>query len=114
VLGILNYAEYALNSLNRLRGAYNKLEDLTLDERFALYRNTRNYIQSYATFINNVNEALNTTKEEDAFVYDVQNELEVSLKDIIKDLIEQQKSLSNLYMKNAMKDFSAFLQNYLG
>lgn len=114
VLGILNYAEYALNSLNRLRGVYNRLEDLTLGERFALYRNTRNYIQSYATFIDNINETLNTTKEEDAFVYDVQNELEVSLKDIIKDLIEQQKSLSNLYMKNAMKDFSTFLQDYLG
>ena len=114
VLGILNYAEYALQSLNKLRTAYNELDSLELNERFALYRNTRNYIQSYATFIKNINEALNSTDKESLFVYDIQNELEISLENIVKDLIVQQETLSNLYMKNAIVDFSKYLQNYLG
>lgn len=113
--GILMYAKSALNNLEHLNTSYSSLDNKTNSEVFSLLKDTRTYIQSYALFIDDLNNLISDTENNKEYeeLFTSEN-MKEDISSIIKDLSYLSNKLTTKYKNIAIKSFSEFLSSYVG
>jgi hypothetical protein len=89
----------------------------TPKEMFTFLRKVKIYTSSYADFINQLNEAIDSEEQEEdnMFLQDIQiGEETVSIKTVIKELSSLQQELVRKYNKASFSAFAEFLKPFLG
>ena len=117
VEGIFRYAKQALNTLRGLEKQFGLVNNMKPKEKFGFLRDVRMYIQSYGSFLQEMQDALNDEKDEDDNMFlrnFVMNGEEVSTEDIIKELNQLSESLNSRFFKVAKPAFIEFLKPFLG
>lgn len=121
-LGVLKYANEALKAL---RYADKQLQELNMEDsqnKFKLLRSIRATIQAYGKFIDSLDKAAikEDTEEDNDFLRDITfkdaegNVKIVSVKEILKDLNSQYKTLTSRYSSIVVPAFAEFLKPILG
>lgn len=117
VEGILKYANTALNELKNIEAQFQSIDNMEPENKFRLLRLARSYIQSYGSFINNMNDAIidEESETDNMFLNNIEIDgREINTQDIIKELNNLVKSLTTRYSKVAMPMFAEFLRPFLG
>ena len=116
-LGILNYAQSALAQLRNIEAQFATINSMQPKQLFGFLRNVRMNIQSYASFIDQMYDAIIDEENEvdNMFTqeYDI-NGNKVTVKDIIEQLDSMSKSLTRRFSKVAIPAFTEFLKPFIG
>lgn len=117
-LGVFNYAKGALQSLQKLEKGFESYDTKETKDKMKFLRGVQSFIQSYGTFIQSVQDALNedtSAEEEGSLLADLEvNGEKVSVKEIMKDLSYLSNQLTAKYYTEAVKAFSVVLEPFLG
>lgn len=118
VIGIYNYIESAIKSLQSLNKRYATINDTPLNERFGLLRATKNYLDSYAPFIKMLSDALSedeSTSAESALWRSFEKEgLKTNIKTELRELKTLQIELQEEYWRKAKSAFTDYIKPFLG
>ena len=117
VEGLLKYANTALNELMNIEAQFQSIDKMETEDKFKFLRVARSFIQSYGSFINNMNNAIIEEESEgdNMFLDNMEiNGREVNMQDIIKELNGLVINLTTRYSKVAMPMFAEFLRPFLG
>lgn len=123
-LGILNYANKALEQMRTLEFQFMNIDSYTPAQKFAFLRSVKNYIQSYGHFIDQLNEAMNEDmmEEDNMFLRNFTIEGDgiftedktVTIADVLKDLNTMSAQLTSRFNKTALPAFAEFLKPFMG
>lgn len=116
-LGLLKYAQNALSELRGVSMEFSEAYKKTPKEMFTFLRKVKIYTSSYADFINQLNEAIDSEEQEEdnMFLQDIQiGEETISIKTVIKELSSLQQELVRKYNKASFSTFAEFLKPFLG
>lgn len=120
VLGLFEYSQTALDELKALEYEFIQIDAKSPDEKFRFLRNVRSYIQSYAHFINKMNDAIDDeNKEQDNMFlrqFDIPStvNLTTTIQDVIKELNNLSTSLARKYYRTSFEAFGNFLKPFMG
>lgn len=116
-LGILTYANEALMSLSKSKKQLTEINKSTSPDRFKILRGLRMTLQSYAPFIDNLNDLANESDDltEEITVQDHNgNKKVVNLKDILKELNSIYNNTTRQFFSVAVPAFAEYLRPVLG
>ena len=123
-LGILNYANKALDQMRGLEIQFMNIASYTPAQKFSFLRSVKSYIQSYGHFLDQLNEAMNDEliEEDSMFLRNFTIEgdgvftedREVTLADILKELNTASAQLTSRFNKTALPAFAEFLKPFMG
>ena len=117
-LGIFNYAKDALKHLRSLERGFQSYETKEMQDKMKFLRGVQSFVQSYGTFIQNVQDALDedsTTDEEGTLLVDFEVDgNKISVRDVMKDLSYLSSQLTSKYYKEAIKAFATVLEPFMG
>lgn len=118
VEGIFNYAQQALSVLRGLEDQFQMIDTMEPKQKFGFLRNVRMYVQSYGSFLKEMQDALVEEKDEDDNMFlrgfTLEDGTEVSVEDVIKDLNHLSDSLNSRFVKVATPAFIEFLKPFMG
>lgn len=117
VYGLLKYAKEALTTLRGLDAEFSFFDRLDTRTKFKFLRKVKNYIDSYAGFLEDMSEALDYAEKDSESVFDTTYEIdgkEYNMNDIIKDLNLLSKQMTANYLKLATNSFAAFMSDFIG
>lgn len=118
VEGIFNYAQQALSSLRSLESQFSLIDTMDPRQKFGFLRNVRMYVQSYGTFLEEMEDALidESSEDDNMFLrgFALEDGTIVSTADAIKELNQMSKSLTKRFSKVAVPAFAEFLKPFMG
>ncbi len=117
VQGIFEYAKQALETLKSLQYEFTMFDIMDQKQKFKFLRSVNSYIQSYASFINELTEALSSEEEEEDNMFLKKfnvNGKEIDVESVIKELNHHSKKLTRKYYEMGMAAFAEFLKPFLG
>lgn len=116
-LGVLNYAQVALNELQLLNEGFKKYSTYSQDQQFGFLRRVKLNIDSYGQFvqslIDNINEA-ETTGELPTFLNIHTSVGDINIPDVLDELSKLQTNLYSNFLSKARKAFCEYLKPVLG
>lgn len=121
-LGVLFYAKSALDSLEQSNNSLTNLNTLSSSDRFKLLRGIKSSIQSYSTFIDDLNSLALEEKDSEENDFDREitftdvkgNTQVLKVSEVLKDLNMLYKEVGRRYLKAAIPAFAEFLKPILG
>lgn len=117
-LGVFNYAKGALQNLERLEEGFESYDTKEIKDKMKFLRGVQSFVQSYGTFIQNVQDALNEDtdpNEEGSLLADIEIDgNKVSVREVMKELNYLSNQLTAKYYTEAVKAFGAVLEPFLG
>lgn len=122
VEGILNYAQQAVSELRQASNSLRNIQTMFPADMFRTLRGIRSTIQSYGSFINYMNDAINEESDEEDnmflkkfFAIEVNgNSQEVDVSEVVKELNNLMGQVSKKLMKVSKDKFAGFLKPFLG
>ncbi len=121
VEGILNYAQQAVSELRQASNSLRNIQTMSPADMFRTLRGIRSTIQSYGSFINSMNDAINEESDEEdnmflkKFAIEVNgNSQEVDVSEVVKELNNLMGQVSKKLMKVSKDKFAGFLKPFLG
>ena len=112
-IGIYNYAKNAIEELRAVE------QSLTSNTNFGNIRRARSYVQSYASFLQDLREAIQKSKEDEGFeeyLTDIElpDGTRVSMQDIIDELAKMSNEVVTRYVRLARNKLAEFLKPAFG
>ncbi len=116
-LGILNYAQRAVQDLTMLNSRFNNKSNLTPKELFKLLIDSRTYAKSYGTFIKQLEEAALEEADSDTDNFETQYDIDgyqVSVNHSINELSKLSRQLEAKFTNNALEMLNEFYKPFFG
>ena len=117
VEGVFNYAKEALDTLRRLSYSFDNIDTMTTEQKFKFLRAVNMYVKSYGSFIDSLYDTLEDEDLEEDNMFFREFTIDghtLYIKDILKDLNDESKSLLRRYSSTSMNAFAEFLKPFLG
>lgn len=117
VEGLFNYSKQAVEELRNLDAQFQMMDTMTPEQKFKFLRSVRMYVQSYGSFIKELNDAIieDEGEPDNMFLRDFElNGEQVSIQEVLRELSDLSNRLGNRFVRVARSSFAEILKPFLG
>ena len=115
--GLIRYAEESLSELQNLKNQFDNLDSMDIDKIYALLFRAKTYVESYGSFIKELNDLLVDEKFEGDNIFDKRftyNNYETSLNEVLKNLNDLSSKITAEFSRTTFDVLTEFYRPILG